>query len=67
MEEAFGRLTAIQQKNINKAMFVFVYNCIVRSKGDYDIFVNIVQEEISNFGDLECDVIRYYKLIHKVM
>lgn len=69
MEEAFGRLTAIQQKNINMAMFVFVYGCIVKSKGSYDAFVGIVSEEIgtSRTSDLECDIMRYYKLVQKVM
>ena len=67
MEAAFERLPAIQQKNINRQMFAIAYSCVVRSRGDTDVLVQIVQNEARDFSHLEADLMRYCKLVRRVM
>jgi hypothetical protein len=67
MEAAFERLTAVQQKNVNKHMFAIAYNCVVRSKGNEDFLMQIICEETSKCSHLKPDLIRYCKLVQRVM
>lgn len=67
MEAAFERLTAVQQKNINKHMFAVAYNIVVRSKGNPDTLLSVVNEETSGCEHLQPDLMRYCKLVQKVM
>ena len=67
MEAAFERLTAVQQRNINKQMFAVAYNIVVRSKGDSDTMLSMVNEETSGCKHLQPDLIRYCKLVGRVM
>lgn len=67
MEAAFERLTAVQQKNINKHMFAVAYNIVVRSKGNPDALLSMVSEETSNCKHLEPDLTRYCRLVQRVM
>ena len=67
MEAAFERLTAVQQRNINKHMFAVAYNCVVKSKGDPEALSSIIREEAYEEKHLEPDLIRYCRLVQKVM
>lgn len=66
MEAAFDRLTWIQKNNINKRMFVFAYNCIIKSKGDAEYLERIIDEETASYPHLKPDLIRYCKLVNSV-
>ena len=67
MEAAFERLTAVQQKNINKHMFAVAYNIVVRSKEDPNTLLLMVDDETSGCKHLQPDLIRYCKLVSRVM
>jgi hypothetical protein len=67
MEAAFERLTTVQQRNVNKHMFVAAYNCIVKSRGDTGLLASIVREETANCPHLEADLMRYCKMVQRVM
>jgi hypothetical protein len=67
MDEAFDRLTIVQQRNVNKHMFVVAYNCVVRSKGDNSALVKEVRKETADCPELEADLLRYCKLVQRVM
>ena len=67
MEAAFDRLTTVQKKNINKHMFAVAYNCVVKSKGNPEALLSIVREETSNCRHLEPDLVRYCRLVQRVM
>ena len=67
MEAAFERLTSVQQRNINKHMFAVAYNCVVKSKGNPKALLSVIREETSSCEHLEPDLIRYCKLVQKVM
>jgi len=75
MEEAFNRLTKVQQNNINKYMFEIAYKCVAKSgsqlwaphpKQGQDILVQIVKETASDYPHLEKDLLRYCKLADSV-
>jgi hypothetical protein len=66
MEEAFGRLTKVQQHNINKYMFEIAYKCVAKSGSQPDILVQIVKETTLNHPNLEKDLLRYCKLADSV-
>ena len=67
MEAAFERLTAVQQRNINKHMFAVAYNCVIRSKGDPDVLKHLISEETSGCEHLQPDLLRYCRLVQNVM
>lgn len=67
MDEAFERLTAVQQRNVNKHMFVVAYGCVVRSKGDKGALVREVRKETADCPELEADLLRYCRLVQCVM
>jgi len=66
MEEAFNRLTTVQQNNINKYMFEIAYKCVAKSGSQPDILVQIVKETASDYPHLEKDLLRYCKLADSV-
>jgi len=67
MNAAFERLTEVQQKNVNKLMFITAYNCVAKSKGDPDTLLNIVRNETADCPHLELDLLRYCRLVQRVM
>ncbi len=67
MGAAFGRLTDIQQKCVNREMFNTAYSCVARSRGDPDALAEMVQETTRNCPHLEADLVRYCKLVQGVM
>lgn len=67
MDAAFYRLTTVQQKNINRHMFMVAYDCVVKSKGDPEALVRIIQEKTADCQHLEPDLTRYCKLVQRVM
>lgn len=67
MEAAFERLATVQQKNVNKHMFVVAYNCIVKSKGNTELLMSIVREETASCPHLEADLMRYCRMVQRVM
>lgn len=66
MEEAFNRLTKVQQNNINKYMFEIAYKCVAKSGSQQEILVQIVKETVENYPHLEKDLLRYCKLADSV-
>lgn len=63
MDDAFERLTYIQQKNINKKLFYLAYDCVVLSRGDPYLLVEIIKEKTSHTPYLSSDLLRYCKLV----
>lgn len=63
MDATFDRLTFIQKDNINKQMFVFAYECIVKSKGNSLRLQQIINKETVDNLHLRQDLIRYCKLV----
>jgi hypothetical protein len=66
MDAAFDRLTQVQKDNINKYMFEFAYNCVIRSSGKTEYLKQIIREETRNSPHLEKDLLRYCKLVNSV-
>ena len=67
MDAAFGRLTDIQQKCVNREMFNTAYGCVARSRGDPNALNKMVQEITRDCPHLEADLARYCKLVQGVM
>ena len=67
MEAAFERLTEVQRRNVNKRMFVVAYDCVVRSKGDPEALLQAVRRETADCRHLEPDLLRYCRLVQRVM
>jgi hypothetical protein len=67
MDAAFERLTEVQRANVNRHMFRVAYECVVRSKGDQDALLHIVQSETEGCRHLEQDLLRYCRLVQRVM
>ena len=67
MEAAFERLTEVQRANVNKHMFRVAYNCVVRSRGDHEALLRIVHSETESCRHLEQDLLRYCRLVQRVM
>ena len=66
MDAAFDRLTQVQKDNINKYMFEFAYNCVIRSSGKTEYLKQIIHEETRDSPHLEKDLLRYCKLVNSV-
>ena len=68
MEDAFGRLTAIQQRSINKRMFEVACQ-IVLECGDSNTsaFKEVVRQHTVSCPHLAADLFRYCKLAESVI
>ncbi len=62
MDDAFYRLTFVQQISVNKAMFITAYNIIVSSNGDLTKAV-IQYATDSGQTHLTADLLRYCRLV----
>lgn len=67
MNDAFERLTFVQQHNINKDMFSVAYECIVFAKDDDSKLFYIVQKKSQKNPDIAADLLRYCKLVKTVI
>lgn len=67
MQEAFERLPAIQQRFINRPLFEKAYSCVAVSKGNDNALIQIIREEVADCPHLEPDLLRYCKLVKRVM
>lgn len=67
MDDAFKRLTFIQQDNINKETFAIAYECVVNAGDDNNKLFYIVQQKVKRNPSLITDLLRYCKLVKTVM
>ena len=66
MENAFDRLTPVQQLGINEAMFELAYYIVTTHKKEEDIH-KAIKNETENYQNLKADLTRYCKLAKSVM
>ena len=67
MEEAFGRLTAIQQRSVNKRMFEAACKIVLRCGDDTDAYKEAIRHETASCPHLASDLFRYCKLAQSVI